>query len=87
MGRLEHEIRTFLQPSKRALETLNLKYGDLLELPSKTALHVRRGDFFSPETFRPMEYDERAIELVLVDAPSTQFVIFSAHYDWPSWSR
>jgi hypothetical protein len=81
----EKEIRTFLQPSERALEAVNAKYGDLLELPSKTALHVRRGDFLSTESFHrpcPMEYYERAIELVIADAPSTQFVIFSDDIAW-----
>jgi hypothetical protein len=81
----EKEIHQFLQPSGRALEAVTMKFGDLLELPSKTALHVRRGDYLAPNTRHrpcPLTYYEQAVELIATVAPSTQFLIFSDDIDW-----
>lgn len=81
----ELEIHRLLQPSPLALEAVDAAYSDLLELPSKTAVHVRRGDYLSPEGLlrpAPTEYYALAVEQVLARDPSTQFVVFSDDLDW-----
>lgn len=84
-GGRENEIRRLLQPSRRALDAAEAKHADLLALPSKTAVHVRRGDYLLPEMPHrpcPPSYYKAAAELVLADAPNTRFVVFSDDIEW-----
>ncbi|HLX32985.1 MAG TPA: alpha-1,2-fucosyltransferase [Gaiellaceae bacterium] len=81
----EEEIRRLLQPSERALETARGRHGELLALPSKTAVHVRRGDYLGPEMDLqpcPVAYYEAAAELVLAESPDTHFLVFSDDLEW-----
>jgi hypothetical protein len=73
-----------LQTSDLAQEVASRRYPDLLALPSKTAVHVRRGDYLSDRSHRPcpLGYYEQAIELIQAQAPSTQFVVFSDDIAW-----
>ncbi len=73
-----------LQPSDRAQEVASRRYSDLLALPSKTAVHVRRGDYLTDGSHRPcpLGYYEHATELIQAEAPSTQFVVFSDDIAW-----
>lgn len=77
-------IHAWLQPSPVAREAAGEKYADLLELPSKTAIHVRRGDFVTNPRHDPcpISYYEQTIELVQADDSSTQFVVFSDDIEW-----
>jgi hypothetical protein len=84
-GGREDEIRRLLQPSHHATEAAESSYPDLLALPSKTAVHVRRGDYLRremPHKPCPVAYYEQAIELVLAEDPDARFVVFSDDLDW-----
>jgi len=77
-------IHRFLQPSDLAQEVASRRYSDLLALPSKTAVHVRRGDYLTDGSHRPcpLGYYEHAAERIQAEAPSTQFVVFSDDIAW-----
>lgn len=84
-GGREDEIRRLLRPSPRALEAVQAAHADLLAVPSKAAVHVRRGDYLDPGMPHapcPVGYYEAAAELVLAEAPDTTFVVFSDDLDW-----
>lgn len=84
-GGREDEIRELLQPSDEALAAVEDRYAELLALPSKTCLHVRRGDYLDPEMPHrpcPPSYYERALELVIAGDPDTQVLVFSDDVEW-----
>lgn len=77
-------INRFLQPSDLAQEVASRRYSDLLALPDKTAVHVRRGDYLTDRSHRPcpLDYYEHATELIQAESPSAQFVVFSDDIAW-----
>jgi hypothetical protein len=84
-GRRADDIRLLLQPSPYALERAEARHTDLLALPSKTAVHVRRGDYLRsdmPQAPCPVRYYEEAAELVLASDPDTQILVFSDDMEW-----
>lgn len=84
-GGREDEIRRLLRPSPRAFAEADATHADLLALPDKTAVHVRRGDFLQPRMPHepcPASYYEAAADLVLAEAPDTRFVVFSDDIGW-----
>jgi Glycosyl transferase family 11. len=78
------EIQRLLRPSELAQEATARRCSDLLALPSKTALHIRRGDYLTDGSFRPCPpgYYEEAAELIRAEDPATQFLVFSDDIDW-----
>jgi hypothetical protein len=84
-GDRQADVQRLLQPSPHALAEAESRYGDLLALPSKTSLHVRRGDYLDPEMPQrpcPPSYYSQALEIVLADDPTTQVVVFSDDVLW-----
>ncbi len=84
-GGREGEIRAFLRPSDQAISAVERRYPELGTLVSKTALHVRRGDFLSSATpHRPLppSYFEQALEEILAGDPQTQVLVFSDEIAW-----
>jgi hypothetical protein len=77
-------IHRWLQPSERAREIAVERHSDLLALPCKTALHVRRGDFLTNPAHKPcpIAYYEHGVALTLAEHPSTEFLVFSDDIDW-----
>ena len=76
----ESDIHALLQPSDRVLDAMMTTFGDQLDIASKTAIHVRRGDYLSSETTLrpcPLSYYDAAIELIAAESPETQFLVFS----------
>ncbi len=70
-----------------AQEEAEAKCGDLLALPSKTAVHVRRGDYLRPgmpPPLRPcpLSYFEEALRLVLAEDRDTHLLVFSDDIGW-----
>jgi hypothetical protein len=81
----QDDIRRLLQPSPRATEEAEVTHRDLLALPVKTAVHVRRGDYLDPRTPHqpcPASYYEASAELVLTEAPDARFIVFSDDLEW-----
>jgi Glycosyl transferase family 11 len=81
----ERTVHAYFQPSERVLERVRSEFRDLVDAPSTTAVHVRRGDFLDSETLPrpcPFGFYEQAFATVAVDAPSTQFVVFSDDIAW-----
>jgi Glycosyl transferase family 11 len=78
------DVYRWFQPSEVARQAAIQGYSDILGLRSKTALHVRRGDYLTNPAMQPcpIVYYEQAIELVRSDDPSTQFLVFSDDLDW-----
>jgi glycosyl transferase family 11 len=76
--------RRLLQPSAFAQEATARRCAELLALPSKTALHIRRGDYLTDGSHRPCppSYYEQAVELIRAEDPSTQLLVFSDEIDW-----
>ena len=77
-------IDRWLQPSDLARAETAKRYSELLALPSKTSIHVRRGDYLagpSPRTIPSAYYDE-TVQLIKADDPSTQFLVFSDDIGW-----
>jgi hypothetical protein len=84
-GGLENEIRRLLQPSQYVRLELAERYGELLALPSKTALHVRRGDYVTGNTMHrpcPISYYEQALSLIAAEEPTTSVFVFSDDIGW-----
>ena len=80
----ENEILAELQPSRMAHDATR-PFAHLLSLPSSTALHVRRGDYTSGNSFhRPagLSYYERALAMLREDALDPQLLIFSDDIEW-----
>lgn len=77
-------VMQLLQPSAFAREVAARQCSDLLALPSKTSLHIRRGDYLTDRSHRPCppSYYEHAVELIRAEDPSTQFLVFSDDIDW-----
>jgi hypothetical protein len=77
-------IHGWFQPSELAREAAARRYFQLLALPSKTCLHVRRGDFVTNPRHQPcpIGYYEQALELIRAEDPSTQFLVFSDDIEW-----
>ena len=83
-ARVATDIRRWLQPSELARETAEKRHAELLALPSKTAVHVRRGDFVTNPRHRPcpITFYEQAVELTRAESPSTEFLVFSDDIEW-----
>ena len=77
-------IDRWLQPSEVARAKAAERYSELLALPSKTSIHVRRGDYLAAPSARtiPNAYYEETVELIRADDPSTQFLVFSDDIEW-----
>ncbi|HEX4521424.1 MAG TPA: alpha-1,2-fucosyltransferase [Gaiellaceae bacterium] len=77
-------IQSWLQPSTLALEAVSARHRKLLDLPSKAAIHVRRGDYVAStnHVVLPLSYYEQAAEIVIAADPSTAFLVFSDDIDW-----
>jgi len=77
-------IHRWLQPSERAQAVAQQRYFELLALPSKTCIHVRRGDFVTNRLHEPcpIGYYEQAVERTRAKDSSTQFLIFSDDIGW-----
>lgn len=78
-------IFRWFQPSELAQRIATKSYSEILGLPSKTALHVRRGDYLAPGSSIPpcpASYYKHAIDLVRGEDPSTQFLVFSDDIEW-----
>jgi hypothetical protein len=78
-------IHEWLQPSERARSLLDARFAPLSTIPSKTCVHVRRGDYtlgnplFPP---CPLRYYELAVAQIATDDPTTQFLVFSDDIPW-----
>ena len=77
-------IHRWFQPSGRAQEVAAERYFQLLALPSKTCIHVRRGDFVTNRLHQPcpISYYEQAVERIQTEDSSTQFLVFSDDIGW-----
>ena len=77
-------IDRWLQPSELARRRRPRGTPSFSRFPSKTSIHVRRGDYLagpSPRTI-PNAYYKETVELIKADDPSTQFLVFSDDIEW-----
>jgi Glycosyl transferase family 11 len=82
---VEDRIWAMLQPSELASEAAQDRYPDLLALPKKLALHVRRGDFIPSDPIHPpcpLSYYEEAVDFLRRTQPSVDMVVFSDEVEW-----
>jgi hypothetical protein len=78
------EIHALLQPSERAVNAAVTRHPDFVDIPNKTAIHVRRGDYLAGALHQPcpMSYYEQAIDQIRTEDATTQFVVFSDDIEW-----
>ena len=77
-------VQRWFQPSELAREVAARQYVELLARPSKTCVHVRRGDFVTNPSHQPcpISYYEQAVKRIQTEDSSTQFLVFSDDIDW-----
>jgi hypothetical protein len=77
---VEADVRRYFRPDPRVRDRLARRFDDLLALPHKTSVHVRRGDYLEHSDMfppLPLEYYVRAMELT--EGP---YVVFSDDIEW-----
>jgi hypothetical protein len=78
---IQRRIRRYFAPSKASRSEMERKFADLLRIPNKTALHVRRGDYVRLYENHPPateDYYRMAIERL----GETSIVVFSDDMEW-----
>jgi hypothetical protein len=77
-------VREWLRPSQLSETAARETHRELLELPSKTSIHVRRGDYLDSPSWRtcPVSYYEESVAAIRSSDPSTQLVVFSDDIEW-----
>ncbi|HEY8740185.1 MAG TPA: alpha-1,2-fucosyltransferase [Candidatus Dormibacteraeota bacterium] len=78
---IDQRVRRFFSPSPAAQARMEEKFAELLRVPNKTALHVRRGDYLRHPGNHPVpteQYYRAAVERL----PRTNIVIFSDDIEW-----
>lgn len=87
---IERRVRRYFRPSAATLAEMKPKFAELLALPRKTAVHVRRGDYVRLADHHPPateDYYRRALEML----GETNVVVFSDDVEWCrehlAWAR
>lgn len=78
---IEDLVRTFFKPSEMSREYILTRYADILCVPDKTAVHIRRANNLQLPQHHPvcdLAYFEAAIDKV----EAKQLVVFSDDLDW-----
>jgi Glycosyl transferase family 11 len=78
---IEEQVRRFFAPSELARAQLQERYAELLAVPDRIAVHVRRGNYLNEPTLFPtcsQEYYRAALEAL----PAGNVVLFT---DDPAW--
>ena len=82
---IDKEIREYFKPSQAFAEALQKKYADFLQVPDKTAIHIRRTDYtMMNKSYRslPLAYYEDGIRRLRREFPTTEFFVFSDDIEW-----
>jgi hypothetical protein len=73
-------VRRYFRPKPEVWATLAHRYEDVLALPNRTAVHVRRGDYLQHRALfppLPLEYYEEAMSLT-----QGPYLVFSDDIEW-----
>jgi hypothetical protein len=74
-------VRRYFEPSPAVMSDLATRFAEFIDIPDKTAIHVRRGDYFDhPDSLvvQGVDYYRAAIEML----GDTNLVVFSDDMEW-----
>ena len=80
-------VPSFKLQSKSFPKELNAKRTQIESCPQSVSVHIRRGDYFSPENISVYgvcteEYFERAASLMKKEVPGVRFFVFTDDIEW-----
>jgi hypothetical protein len=78
---IEPRIHEYFTPSDHSLARMTERFSDLLAIPNKTALHIRRGDFLEHPTAFPVQtesYCRQGLEAI----GDSNVLVFSDDIAW-----